>query len=96
MYATIRRYGRVAGSSDDLTRAGRALAGILSKAPGFISYALLDAGGGACAAVCIFGRQADLDAADRLVAQWIAEHAAALLPEAPQITRGEVVAQRGI
>ena len=96
MYATIRHYGRVAGSSDDLAHAGRALAAVLGRAPGFISYALLDAGDDACAAVCIFGCRADLDAADQLVAQWIAEHGSGLLPEAPQILRGEVVAQRGI
>ena len=96
MYATIRRYGRVAGSSDDLARAGRALAAVLGTAPGFISCAVLDAGAGGCAAVTLFERRADLDGADRLVAQWSAEHLAGLLPEAPQITSGEVVAQRGI
>jgi hypothetical protein len=96
MYATIRRYRRVAGSSDDLARAGRALAAVLGKAPGFISYAVLDAGDGVCATVSTFERQADLDAADRLVVRWIAENLAGLLPDAPQITSGEVVAQKGI
>jgi hypothetical protein len=96
MYAMIRRYGRVAGSSDDLASACRALAAVLAKAPGFISYAVLDAGDGACATVSTFERQADLDAADQLVGRWIAENLAGLLPDAPQVISGEVIAQKGI
>jgi hypothetical protein len=96
MYATIRHYERVAGTPDDLARAGRALAAVLGQAPGFVACAVVAADGGGCAAVGLFERRADLDAADRLVARWTAEHLAELRPEAPQITRGEVVAQRGI
>jgi hypothetical protein len=96
MYATIRRFGRVEGSPDDLARAGRALAAVLGQAPGFVACAILAADGSGCAAVGLFERRADLDAAELLVARWTAEHLAGLLPEAPQVTRGEVVAQRGI
>ena len=95
MYGMIWRYGRVAGSLDDLTRAGHELAAVLGKAPGFVACAVLDTDGGG-AAVGLFERRADLDEAGRLVARWTAEHLAGLLPEAPQVTRGEVVAQRGI
>ena len=96
MYATIRHYGRAAGSPEDLDRAGRALAAVLSAAPGFVACAVLHADDGGCAAVSLFERRAELDAADRVVARWMAEHLAGLLPGAPRITRGEVVAQKGI
>jgi hypothetical protein len=96
MYATIRRYDHVAGAPDDLRRAGRALAARLSRAPGFVSYAALDGGPGVLAAVCFFETAADLAAADRLVAAWVAEHRAALLPRTPQVTGGEVVVQKGL
>jgi hypothetical protein len=56
----------------------------------------LAADGGGCAAVGLFEHRADLGAAELLVARWAAGHRAGLLPEAPQITRGEIVAQRGI
>jgi hypothetical protein len=96
MYATIRRYDHVAGSTDELTRAGRALAARLSQAPGFVSCAALDGGAGVLAAVGFFETAADLAAADRLVEAWAAEHLAPLLPAAPQVTGGEVVAQKGL
>jgi hypothetical protein len=96
MYATIRRYDYVAGSIDDLMRAGGALAARLSQAPGFVSYAALDAGAGVLASVAFFETEADLLAADRLVVAWVAEHLAALLPSPPQITGGEVVVQKGL
>jgi hypothetical protein len=96
MYATIRRYDHVAGSLDDLMRAGRALAARLSQAPGFVSYAAVDAGPGVLASVSFFETEADLVAADRLVAAWVAEHLAALLPQPSQAIGGEVVVQRGL
>jgi hypothetical protein len=96
MYATIRRYHHAAGSTDDLMRAGRALAARLSQAPGFVSYAALDAGAGVLATVAFFETAAELAAADRLVAAWVAEHADALLPRPPQTIGGEVVVQRGL
>ena len=96
MYATIRRYDHVAGSLDDLMRAGRALAARLSQSPGFVSYAALDAGTGVLASVSFFETQADLEEADRLVAAWVAEHLAAALPHPPQAIGGEVVVQKGL
>ena len=96
MYGMIWRYGRVAGSLDDLTRAGHELAAVLGKAPGFVACAVLDTDGGGGAAVGLFERRADLDEAGRLVARWTAEHLAGPLPEAVQVTSGEVVGQRGI
>ena len=96
MHAVIRRYDRVAGPPDDLQRAGQALAARLSRAPGFVSYAALDDGAGVLASVSFFETEADLVAADRLVAAWEAEHRGALLPRPPQVTGGEVVVQRGL
>ena len=95
MHAVIRRYDRVAGPPDDLQRAGQALAARLSRAPGFVSYAALDAGAGVLASVSFFETAADLAAADRLLEAWVAEHLAPLRPGAPQVTGGEVVAQKG-
>jgi hypothetical protein len=96
MYATIRRYDHVRGAPEDLQRAGRTLAARVSQAPGFVSFAALDGGTGVLAAVVFFETAGDLAAADRLVAAWEAEHLATLLPRPPQVTGGEVVAQRGL
>ena len=96
MDGTIWRYGRVAGAPDDLSLAGRAPAAVLGQGPGFVRCAVPAADGSGGAAVGLFERRADLEAAGPLVARWAAGHPAGLLPEAPQITRGEVVAQKGI
>jgi hypothetical protein len=96
MYATIRRYDHVGGVPDDLLRAGRELAALLSQTPGFVSYAALDGGAGVLASVSFFETADDQAAADRLVAAWVAEHLAAELPRPPQVTGGEVVVQKGL
>jgi hypothetical protein len=96
VFATIRRYEPVGGSPDDRARAGRALAARLSQAPGFVSCAALEACPGVLAWIGYFETAADLAAAERLVAGWAAEHRATLLPEPPQVTAGEVVAQKGL
>ena len=48
------------------------------------------------AAVCFFETAADLAAAGRLLEAWVTEHLAPLRPGAPQVTDGEVVAQKGL
>jgi hypothetical protein len=96
MYVTIRWYERVAGSVDDIARAARELAANLSHTPGFVSYALVDAGNGAFASVSVFERQDDLLGADPLVTRWTSLGAAGLLSPAPESASGEVIAQKGI
>jgi hypothetical protein len=56
----------------------------------------LDAGDGVLASVCFFETEADLRAADQLVAAWTTAHLAAVLPHPPKVTGGEVVVQKGL
>ena len=96
LHATICRYDGVTGSAEDVTLAGRRLAAALSAAPGFVSYALLDAGDGVLVAVSIFEQKTELEAADRLVEAWVRNHLAALLPQPGQVITGEVIVQKGM
>ena len=95
MYATIRRHAGGA-STDELMRAGRTLATHLGAAPGFVACLLLETHDGGHASVCIFEDRASLEDADRLVGDWLAAHVAAPGPDAPQLTAGEVIAQKGL
>jgi hypothetical protein len=95
MHATLGRYDRISASQDEVVQAGRQLAAVLSKAPGFISYALLDMGDGALATVSFFETQADQEEADRLLAAWVATHATVLAPPADAL-RGEILVQKGM
>jgi hypothetical protein len=96
LHATISRYDGVSGPIDEVMRAGRQLAAALSQAPGFVTYAVLDAGGGVLVSINVFEDRTDLEAADRLVEGWVAEHLAASLPHPPEVIAGEVIVQRGM
>src|SRR5688500_17122695 len=80
LHATICRYDGVTASIEEVMQAGRQLASVLSTAPGFVSYAVLDAGDGVLVSVNVFDDQTNLEAADQLIVRWVAEHRAALLP----------------
>ena len=96
LHATICRYDGVTGPVDEVMHAGRQLASALSQAPGFVTYALLDAGHGVLVSINVFEDRTDLEAADQLVGRWVAEHLAALLPHPPEVIAGEVIVQRGL
>jgi hypothetical protein len=96
MFVTIRWHGRVAGSPADVARGGRELAAVLGQAPGFVSFALLETGDGAFASICVFESRAALERADRLHDRWTAEREARTPLPAGRLTRGEIVAQKGI
>ena len=92
MYATIRHHPGAPPPDDALARAWRALA----AAPGFVACLLLETQDGGHASVCIFEDRASLEDADRLVAGWLVAHIAVPGPDPPQLTAGEVIAQRGL
>jgi hypothetical protein len=96
LHATICRYDGVTASIEEVMRAGRRLASALSTAPGFVSYAVLDAGDGVLVSVTVFDDRTDLEAADQLIARWVAEQLTALLPRPPEVIAGEVIVQRGM
>lgn len=96
LHATICRYAGVTASIDEVMRAGRQLASALSTTPGFVSYAVVDAGDGVLVSVNVFDDRTNLAAADQLIVRWVAEHLTALLPRPPEIIAGEVIVQRGM
>ena len=96
LHATICRYDGVTGPIDEVMRAGRQLATALSTTPGFVSYAVLDAGNGVLVSVNVFDDRTSLEAADQIIVRWVAEHLTALLPRPPEVIAGEVIVQRGM
>ena len=96
MHATIRRYEGVTGSTEELMRWGRQQASAVSTVPGFVSYALLEAGPSVLVSVCVFETQAALDAADQLVASSGAGQPTAAVSYPGQVASGEVIVQRGM
>ena len=96
MHAAIRRFQITAGAVDKLVRAARPLTTTLSEIPGFISFVMLETDDGGLTAISIFEDRAGLEAADQVATAWAAQHAVTEYESAMQLTRGQIVVQRGL
>jgi hypothetical protein len=65
---------------------------LVSKIPGFVAYYWVNAGGGVMISTSVFEDQAHEEESNRRAAEWVRANLAALLPNPPSITAGEVVA----
>jgi hypothetical protein len=65
---------------------------LVSKIPGFVAYYWVNAGGGVMVSTSVFQDQAHEEESNRRAADWVRQNLAALLPNPPSITAGEVVA----
>ena len=96
MHATIRRYEGV-----DVTRTNEVTAKVnetlvpqLRKLPGFAGYYLIEAGNGVLSSLGLFETAEQDDESTKVVSKWISdENFNAVIPNAPKITSGKVVAR---
>ena len=89
-HTVVRRYALSGKASD----AGKTLEGLLpsiEKAPGFVDYSVVDAGGGRLMTVLVFTDRASAAVAAQLETDWIAKHASDLLPKKPNTTGGDAI-----
>src|SRR5438876_5391352 len=100
MYATVRRYEGVTDSAEVGRQVAEGFLPLIREVPGFVAYYFVDAGDGVMVSTSIFE---DLEAtqgifedregvseSNKRAADWVRENLAQLLPNAPQITAGEV------
>ena len=95
MSATIRRYEGVdpARTSEITGKVNETLIPKLSKLDGFAGYYLIEGTNGVLSSLGLFERQEQVDESTKLVAKWITEeHLDKVIPNAPKITSGKVVA----
>jgi hypothetical protein len=95
LHATIRRYDGVdQNRTDELaSKVNETLVPKLSKLPGFAGYYLIDAGSGVFSSLGLFENAEQGKESSKLVAAWIRdEKLETMIPNAPKITTGEVVA----
>jgi len=95
MFATIRRYEGVdpARTSEITGKVNETLIPELSKLHGFAGYYLIEAGNGVLSSLGLFEKQEQVDESTKLVEKWITdEHLDKVIPNAPKITSGKVVA----
>jgi hypothetical protein len=97
MFATIRRYDSVdQGRTAELVKkVDETLLPRLSKLPGFGGYHLIKADDGIMSSVGFFDTSAQADESTKVVSTWVREEKLEqLLPNAPKITAGEIVAYK--
>ena len=88
MFASIRKYK--SNSPDELIRrASSGFAPIISKAPGFVAYYVVNAGNGVVVSVSVFETKAGADESNKLAAGWVKENVASLVAGPPEIMEGE-------
>jgi hypothetical protein len=97
MYATIRRYEGVdQNRTSELTgKVNETLVPQLSKLPGFTGYYLIEAGNGVFSSLGLFETAEQSEESTKVAATWIRdEKFDTVLPNAPKITSGKVVAHK--
>ena len=93
MHVAVRRYQMDPASVDEVMRqVNEGFIPIIKDADGFLAYYALNAGAGEIATVSVFEDQAGAEESIRMAADWIRQNLAALLPNPPEITAGEVEA----
>jgi hypothetical protein len=95
MFASVRRYEGVDTSriAEVTKKVDEDLIPSLSKLPGFDGYYLIEAGNGVMTSISIFDTPAHADESTRVASDWVrSEHLENVLPNAPKITVGEIVA----
>jgi hypothetical protein len=91
MHVAIRRYQVDAASVDEVMRqVNEGFIPIIKNADGFLAYYALNAGAGEIATVSVFEDQAGAEESIRMAADWVRQNLAALLPDPPEISAGEV------
>jgi heme-degrading monooxygenase HmoA len=95
MYASIRRYQTTPGGASELARrVKKGFLPLISKAPGFVAYYVIDAGNDWVASVSVFENLAEAKASNRMAADWVKDNIASLVSGTPEITAGEVTVHK--
>ena len=93
MYATIRRY-KSKSPKEVLRQVKTGFVPIISKAPGFLDYYVLNAADGVLVSISVFETQAEEKESTRMAAQWVKQTVAPLMAGPPEITEGEVIVHK--
>jgi hypothetical protein len=96
VHASIRQYNNVALSTGEILAAARHVTSDLGRAPGFVSWAVIDVGDGVLISITVFQTEADLQHGDHLLAIWLTDYVAGLPQRDVAGTTGEVIIQKGL
>lgn len=92
MYAVVRRYEGVTDPAEAGRRVDEEFVPLLREVPGFVAYYWVDAGNGVMVSTGVFRDRAGAERSTDRARDFVRDRLAGLLPGAPQVTAGEVVA----
>jgi hypothetical protein len=94
MYLTIRRYENVDRryAEQSVKRNRETLVPLLRQQPGFIAYYTLEAEDGVVVSIAVYETKEAAEESNRIAAEWTRQNSSQFVPNPPQITAGEVVA----
>jgi hypothetical protein len=96
MHATIRRYEGVDATrmNEVVGKVNEALVPQLRELSGFAGYYLIEADNGIVTSLSLFEEPEQTEESTKLVSKWISDqNLTSVIPNAPKITSGKVVAQ---
>jgi hypothetical protein len=94
MYVAVRRFEGVTDPRKVGQLVDEGFVPIISEIPGFVAFYCVDAGDGVVVSTSIFEHKDGEEESTFRAGEFHAQHLAALLPNPPQITAGEVVAYK--
>ncbi|WP_392750261.1 hypothetical protein [Streptomyces sp. LN590] len=92
MYAVVRRYEGVTDPAEAGRQVNEGFLPLLRQVQGFVAYYWVDAGGGVMVSMSVFQDPAGAEESTDTAGDFVRDRLAALLPNPPQVTAGEVVA----
>ncbi len=96
MHATICRYERVHGTTEELSKVTRQACSNLRQTTGFVACFILASEPDVIAAVCIFEDQNNLKEAEILISDSMRDLLSVTPSEKLQVTTGEIIFQKGL
>ncbi|MFF5314689.1 hypothetical protein [Streptomyces massasporeus] len=92
MYAVIRRYEGVTDPAEAGRRVNEEFLPLVRQVQGFVAYYWVDAGDGVMVSTSVFQDRSGAEESTHRAKDFVRDRLAALLPQPPQVTAGEVVA----
>ena len=91
-WLTVRRYEGVTDPKEAARVVEEGFVPLISKLPGFISYYWTDGENNVMISVSVYTNKEAEEESNRVAADFVKQHMAALLPNPPRVTSGHVVA----
>lgn len=92
MYAAVRRYEGVTDPAEAGRIVSEGFVPLVRQVSGFVAYYWVDAGDGVMVSTSVFQDRAGAEESVSKAAEFVRDNLASLLPNAPQVMAGEVLA----